>query len=158
MLGRWGLGSRNRSDPDVPPPHPCLREQASWARVGRAHYLLSSPAPPVWERPSRLSLVISPAPFYAPRTHAAWMGLWRGVTSLGAHQAPPPEWARRLPSAPFLLFSESPSRLPLLISLASGVLILSGLHAPPPMSYRFTLGFLPSAWASESPTSVRQVP
>ena len=78
-------------------------------------------------------------------------------TGLGAQQAPQPEWARRLPSAPLLLFLESPSHLPLLISLASGAWILSDLHfsSPfgPPTSYQFTLGFLLSPWGSEFSTS-----
>ena len=87
--------------------------------------------------------------------------VWGG-TGLGTQQAPWPPWARRSPSAPLLLFLESPSHLPLLISLVSGALILSGLHfsSPlgPPMSYWFTLGFLPSPWGLESPTSSRQAP
>ena len=54
------------------------------------------------------------------------------------------------------------SHLPLLISPASGARILSGLHfsslLSPPTSYRFTVGFPPSPWASGSPTSGRQAP
>ena len=58
---------------------------------------------------------------------------------------------------------KNPSRLPLLIFLASGALILSGLHFSYPLgsptSYRFTLVFLPSPWRSESSlTSSRQAP
>ena len=91
----------------------------------------------------------------------AWVGLWRGDTSLGTQQASPPEWARLSPSAPLPLFPESPTHLPLLISLASGALILSGLYfspLSPPTSYRFTLGFLPSPWWLEPPTSGQQAP
>ena len=75
---------------------------------------------------------------------------------------PGPEWVGPSPSAPLLLFPESPSHLPLLISPASGVPILSGLHfsSPfsPPTSYRFTLGFLTSPWLSEFLTSGLQAP
>ena len=80
-----------------------------------------SPSTPLLllQGPSNLPLLISWPPSYAPRTHVAWMGLWRGGTGLGAQQAPRPEWARRLPSAPLLLLLDGPSRLPLLISLAS---------------------------------------
>ena len=117
--------------------HPPLLSCSSWM------------APPTW-----LSWSLRPSSF-VPRTHTAWMGLWKGVTSLGAQQVPQPEWARRSPSIPLPLFLESPSHLPLLISLASGVLILSGLHfsspLSPPTSYQFTSGFFPSPWASESP-------
>ena len=74
-------------------------------------------------------------------------GLGGQGTSLGVQQAPQPEWARRLPSTPLPLFPECPSRLPLLISPASGAPILSGLHfsAPlsPPTSYWFTFGVPP---------------
>ena len=72
------------------------------------------------------------------------------------------EWAGQSPSPPLLLLLEGPSCLPLLISPASGAPILSGLHfsspLSPPTSYRFTLGFLPSPWASESPTSGGRCP
>ena len=123
-----------------------------------------SPSTPLLllQGPSNLPLLISWPPSYAPRTHVAWMGLWRGGTGLGAQQAPQPEWARQSPSAPLPLFLESPSCLPLLVSLASGVLILSGLHfsspLSPPTSYWFTLGFLSSPWVSEFPTSSQQEP
>ena len=226
-VGSWGLGSRNRRDPGVPPTpglrgqrtspgspagflgssgrgkHPLLlscssslggpllpaspdvpslpplppRTRASWRgvwRMGSAWELSrlpgpgwawqspSAPLPLLPEGPSRLPLLISRPPSCAPRTHAAQRGLWRGGTSLGAPQAPWPKWARRSPSVPLLLFLEGPSPLPLLISPASGVPILSGLlfSSPlsPPTSYRFTLGFLPSPWASESPTSGWQGP
>ena len=136
-------------------------QQSPWAQVGRAIALCSSPPPPRWLlHPSSPDLPsLSPIP---PRTHVAWMGLWRWGTGLGAQQAPLPAWARRLPSDPLSVFLESPSILPLLISLASVPLIVSDLHfsshLSPPTSYLFTLGFLPSPWSSESPTSGRQVP
>ena len=196
-------------------------QQASWARVGRANALRSSPAPSVWKGPSRLPLLISPVSLLCPQGPTwpggdfggqgvslgaqqplcsrvgmaialrsspappgwplppaspdlpslpvmppgpSWPGWGFGEagTSLGAQQAPRPEWARRSPSAPLLLFLESPSRLPLLIYPPSGVPILSGLHfsspLSPPTSYRFTLAFLRSPWASESSTSSWQAP
>ena len=81
---------------------------------------------------------------------------------LGAQQAPPAPVGGAIALPPLPLFPESPSHLPLLISLASGALILSGLHfsspLSPPVSYQFTLGLLPSPWGSESPTSGQQVP
>ena len=96
--GGRGLGSRNRRGPGVPP-SPGLRkrgphlgaQQASWARVGGANALLSSPAPPVWEGLSCLPLLFSAwPPSCAPRTHATWRGLWRAADGLGAQQAPRP--------------------------------------------------------------------
>ena len=123
---------------------------------------LSTPLLLLPDGSSCLPLLISPASLLCPRTHAAWMGLWRGGTSLEAQQAPWPEWARQLPSTPLPLFPESSTRLPLLTSLASGSQILSALHfsspLSPPTSYWFTLVFLPSPWVSESPTSGRQAP
>ena len=110
--GGCGLGSRSRRGPGMPPTAG-LRGQGTspgssagfLGSVGGANALLSSLAPPVWE---------------------------------------------------------GPSCLPLLISLASGAPIPSGLHfsypLSPPTSYWFTLGFLPSPWASESLTSSRQAP
>ena len=137
-------------------------QQASWALVGRANALLSSPAPPVWEGPSRLPLLISWASLLCPKGPTRPGGGLRGQgTVLGAQQALQPEWARRSPSASLLLFPESPSRLPLLISPASGAPSLSGLHfspLSPPTSYLFTLEFLPSPWVSEFSTSGRQAP
>ena len=131
--------------------------------MGGANALLSSPAPPVWEGPSRLTLLISLASLLCPHGPTQPGGGFGGQgTSLGAQQPPWPEWARRSPSSPLLLFPEGPSHLPPLISPASGALILSGLHfsspLSPPVSYRFTLGFLPSPRVSESPTSSLQVP
>ena len=66
-------------------------QQASWAQVGGANTLLSSPAPPagVWERPSLLPLLITPASSYARRTHVAWMGFWSGEKQLGSSAGSP---------------------------------------------------------------------
>ena len=166
--GRWGLVSRNRRGPAVLPT-PGLRGQGT-SPGSPASFLGSSgqgKRPPILSRSSQMAppacLSWSPwPPSFAPRNHEAWMGLWRGDTGLGAQQAPQPKWAGQSPSAPLSLFPESPSCLPLLISPASRALILSGLHFSypfsPPVSYQFILGFLPSPWASESPTSSRQAP
>ena len=85
-----------------------------------------------------------------------------GGHHLGAQHVTVPEWVGQTPSPPLLLLLESPSCLPLLISPATGVLILSGLHfsspLSPPTSYQFTWGFLPSLWVPGSPTSGWQVP
>ena len=69
-----------------------------------------------------------------PSTHAAWRGLCRGHTGLGAQQAPWPKWTRQSPSVPLPLLPEGPSRLPLLTSPASGLPILSGLYFSSPLS------------------------
>ena len=168
-MGGWGLGSRNRRGPGVPPT-PGLRGQGT-SPGSPAGFLGSSGQ---GNRPLRLSRSSQ----MAPPTYLSWSpqasllcpqgpmwpggGFGGGGTSLGAQQAPQPQWARWSPSAPLPLLPESSSHLPLLISPASGAPFLSGLHfsSPfsPPTSYQFTLGFLPSPWASESPTSGRQAP
>ena len=93
------LGSRNRRGPGVPP-NPGLRgqgtspgsQQTSWARVGRANTLLSSPAPPVWEGPFCLPLLISPASLLCPQEPMQpGRGFGGQGIGLGAQQAP---WAR----------------------------------------------------------------
>ena len=107
--GGWGLGSRNRRGPDVSPtlvsegggPH-LGAQQASWARVGGANALHSSPAPPVPQGPSHLPLLFSPwTPSYAPRTSVAGVGGGPGEqgTGLGAQQPPQPEWVGQSPSS-----------------------------------------------------------
>ena len=135
-------------------------QQASWARVGGAVPLHSSATPPGWLLPPSTPDLPGLLPMPPGPTWPGW-GFAEGIC-LGAQQAPRPQWARRSPSAPLLFFQESPSRLPLLITLASGAPILSGLHfssmLSPPTSYRFTLGFLPSPWVSESLTSDQQAP
>ena len=91
-------------------------QQAAWGPSGWGSrpLLLSCPS---WMAPPACHSSSPQLPSYAPRTHMAWLGLWRRGTGLRAQQAPRPKWARRSPSAPLLLFPESPSRLPLLISL-----------------------------------------
>ena len=129
--------------------------------MGGEKALLSSPAPPVWEAPSHLPLPISLVSLLCPQDP-------HGLD--GALECRALAWELSRLCGPsgqgnclLLLFhsSQSPSHLPLLISLASGAPILSGLHfsspLSPPMSYRFTLGFLPSPWAPESCTSSQQV-
>ena len=115
-------------------PHPRSRggrgshlgaQQASWARMGRANSLLSSPAPLVLEGPSCLPLPFSPQPpSYALRTNVAGGGEGLGGqgTGLGAYLAGSPGssgWGNCPPSS-----SPTPPGgplrcLPLLISLAS---------------------------------------
>ena len=84
---------------------------------------------------------------------------WRGL-AWELSRLPMPKWAGQLTSAPLPLLPEGASHLPLLISLASGVLMLSGLHFSSPFgprtSYLFTLGFLLSPWGSEPSTSGQQ--
>ena len=109
----------------------------------------SAPLPLLPEGPSRLPLLISRASFLCPQDpHGLEGALDGGVTGLGVQQAPRPEWARRSPSTPLSVFPESPSHLPLLISLASVAPILSGLYfsspLSPPTTYWFSLGYLPS--------------
>ena len=127
-------------------------QQAPSARVGGAITLHSSPAPPGRPLPPA-SPDFSGLPSMPPRTQTAWRGVWRAGNWTGSSAGSPmPEWVGQSPSAPLPLFPESPSRLPFLIFPASGAPILSGLHFSshlcPPMTYRFTLGFLPSPWAS----------
>ena len=149
--GGWGLSSKNRRGPGVPltpglsgrGPH-LGAQQASWARVGGANALFSSPAPPVWEGPSHLPLLISPRlPPMPPGPMRPRCGFGWGGTSLGAQQTPWPEQASQLPSAPLPLFPQSPSCLPFLISLTSGAPILSGLHffSPPQSPYILLVHF-----------------
>ena len=164
----WGLGSRNRRGPGVPPT-PGLRGrgpqlgslQASWAGVGGAIALHSSPAPPGGPLPPA-SPILPLASFLCPQGP---MRPGRGLEVRGSawelSRLLMQEWARRSLSAPLPFLPEGPSRLPLLISLASGALILSCLHfsslLSPPTSYQFTSGFLLSPWVSESPASGREM-
>ena len=80
----------------------------------------SAPLLLLWQDPSRLPLLISLFSLLCPQDPHSLDGALEGRTSLGAQQAPWPKWARRLPSAPLLLFPESPSHLPLLISWPQG--------------------------------------
>ena len=148
--------------------------QPGWGMEGRGSaWVLNRLPGPEWagQTPSTPLLLLPqpPAPLDLPSlppmppepTWPGWGFGW-GRTGLGAHQPPQPQWARRSPSTPLLVFPESPSHLPLLISPASGAPTLSGLHFSsllgPPASYQFTLGLLPSPWGLESPTSGRQAP
>ena len=145
-------------------------QQASWARMGGANALLSSPAPPVLGLGGPLppaSPDLPGLPTMLPRPMRREAG-GEGEALEGRGLAwefsrlPMPKWEGQSPSAPLPLLPEGPSRLPLLISLASGAPILSGLHfsSPlgPPTSYWFTLGFLLFPWGSESHISGRQAP
>ena len=121
----------------------------------------SSPAP--LRRPLPLaSPDLSSLPPMPPRTYAAWRGFRGGVPAWELSRLPGSECAGQSPSAPLPLLLESPSHVPLLISPASGSLILSGLHfsfpLSPLMSYQFTWAFLLSPWASGSSTSGQQAP
>ena len=128
--------------------------------MGGAIALLSSPAPPRCPLPP--ASPDPPASLLRPQDPGGLDGAVERGKQLGSSAGSPAEWARRSPSSPLLLLLESPSHLPLLISPASGAPILSGLHfsSPlgPPTFYRFTLGFLPSPWGSECPSSCRQAP
>ena len=155
------------------PPTPGLRGQGTSpgspagflgsSRQGKP--LLSFPAPLVWGLGGPLppaSPDLPGLPPMPPRIHAAWRGIWRAGDRPGNSAGSP----GRVGGANALCFSpllpEGPSHLHLLISPSSGASILSGLHfsspLSPPRSYRFTWGFLPSSWASGSPTSGRQAP
>ena len=100
--------------------------------MGGANALLSSPAPLVWKGPSHLPLLITPASLLCPLDQCGGGRLRGQGTGLGAQQFPWPEWTRQLPSAPLLLFPESPSCLPLLISPASGHQSCLASTPPPP--------------------------
>ena len=167
--GGWGLGSRNRRGPGVPPT-PGLRGEGTSpgspagflgsSAQGRHPPLLSSPAPPVGS--AHLLLLTSQVSLLCPQGPT-----WPGGALEGRGSAwelsslPVPQWAEQMLSAPLPFLLDGPSCLPLLISPALGVPILSGLYfsssLSPPTTYWFTLGCLPSPWASKFPTSSRQV-
>ena len=116
----------------------------------------SAPFPLLLDGPSHLSLLISLASLLCPQDSCGLDGaLDGGEVAWELSRLPRPEWARPSPSALLLLLQEGPSHLPLLISLASGTLILSGFHFSsllgPPTSYRFTLGFLPALPLGDPP-------
>ena len=97
--GGWGLGSRNRRGPVVPP-HPWSQraEDLTWepSWLPMPHWAGQMPAAPLLlpEGTSRLPLLFSPRPpSFAPRTNAAGGGGGGGGLggqgiSLGAQQAP----------------------------------------------------------------------
>ena len=167
LWGGWGLGSTEQKRPRRAS-HPCLRgqephlgaQQASWFQVGETNALCSSTAPPGGPlppaSPDLLTSLLCPQD-QCGRGGGALEG--RGP-AWEPSRLPRPEWLGQSP--PLLLLLEGLSHLPLLISPASGSLILSGLHFSSPLStptsYQFTWGFLLSPWASGSPTSSQQVP
>ena len=132
----WGLGSRNRRCPGVPPT-PSLRGQGTspgspggflgLSEQSKCLPLLSSPALLVWEGHSCLPLLISPASLLCPQDPRSLEGTLE-CRGPAWELSRLPEWVTQSPSTPLLLLPESSSRLPLLISLASGAPILSSLH------------------------------
>ena len=97
-------------------------QQASWARVGRANALCSSPAR-LWLIPDGsfcLPLLFSPASLLCPQG-PTWPGgvLEDKGSAWELSRLPGPKWVGQLPSAPLPLLPEDPSCLPLLISLTS---------------------------------------
>ena len=111
---------------------------------------LSAPLPLLPEGLSRLPLLNSPQPpSYAPRPGGRVALEGRGP-GWELSRLPGPEWVGQMPSIPLPLLPDISSHLPLLISLASGAPILSGLQFSPqlcpPTSYWFTWGFLPFPW------------
>ena len=113
-------------------------QQPPRAPVGRAIPLCFSSAPPGWPLPPATPDLPGLPPMPPGPTWRGWGFGWGG-SGLGAEQPPLPEQARQSPSAPLPLFPESPSHLPLLISLASGALILSGLHFSSPTQSPYVL-------------------
>ena len=171
--GLWGVGLRLKEQKGPRrAPHPWSQREGdlTWepSRLPGLEWAGQTPSSPLlllWSRrapPACLSWSPWP-PSYAPKDPCGLEGALEGRGSAWElSRLPGPEWVGQSPSAPLLLFPESPSHLPLLISPASGVPILSGLHfsspLSPPASCWFTMGFLPSPWVSESPTSGPQAP
>ena len=124
----------------APPPLVAEGRDLTWepSRLPGLQWVGQTPSAPLFpEGPSHLPLLFSPRPpSYAPRTSVArGMGGHGGQgTSLGTQQAPQPKWAGQSPSASLLPLLEGPSRLPFLISPASGAPILSDLHFSSPLS------------------------
>ena len=81
----------------------------------------STPFPLLLEGPSHLPLLVSPASLLCLQgpTQGGRRVLGRQGASLGAHQAPWPEWVGQSSSTSLQLLPEDPFHLPLLISLAS---------------------------------------
>ena len=95
--GGWGLGSRNRRGPGMPPPAPPSQRagDVTWdpSRLPGLQWVGQMPSSPLLllrsGRAPPACLSWSPwPPSYAPRTHVAWRGLGRQGISLGARQAP----------------------------------------------------------------------
>ena len=97
----------------------------------------SSPLPLLLNGPSRLPLQISWPSTYAPRTHVAWRGLWRGVTDLGAQQAPQARVGQviTLRSSPALPRESLPPASPDLPSHRDTNLVWPPLLLPPQSPY-----------------------
>ena len=163
----WGVGLRlkeQKGSRRVPHPWSQRVGDLSWEPnrlpgfewVGRLPFG-SGKAPPA-------CLSLSPwPPSCAPKDPHSLEGALEGRgPAWELSRLPGPQWAGQSPSAPLPVLPDDSSHLPLLIFPALGALILSGLQfsspLSPPTSYQFTLGFLPSPWASESPTSSWQVP
>ena len=135
--GGWDLGSRNRRGPGCPPP----RSQRAWdltwepSRLPGLKWAGQSPSTPLLlllQGPSCLPLLISLASLLCPQGPTQPGGGLEGrgpAWELG--RLPMPKWVGLTPSAPLLLLPQGPSHLPLLISPASGALILPGLHLRP---------------------------
>ena len=96
VCGGWGLDSRNGRGPGVPPT-PGLRGRRTspgspagfLGSSGWGKALFSSPALEVWDGPSHLPLLISPASLLCPQDPRSLDGaLWRRGAGLGAQQAP----------------------------------------------------------------------
>ena len=98
-VGGWGLGSRNRRGPGVPP-HPW--SQRAWdfiwepSRLPGLEWVGQMPSSPVlllhsgvWEGPSHLPLLISSVSLLCPPDQCSWRGGLGGQgTGLGAQQVP----------------------------------------------------------------------
>ena len=133
--------------------HPHLgAQQASWAQVGRANALHSSPAPPVPEVPSHLPLLVFAASLLSPQDQPSLEGTSGGVgPGPRAGQTSLADWAGETlgllptdlsPQGSLQVWEPLPP-----LSHPSGAPVLSGLHLSSPLSpvtsYRFTWGVLP---------------
>ena len=150
----WGLGGPlPPASPDLPglppvPPGP-MQLEGEWgslegrgpawelSRLPMPKWVGQSPSasPPLLPKgPYRLPLLISLASLLCPQGPTQPGGaLEVGGSAWELSRLPVPEWTGQSPSAPLPLFLESPSHLPLLISLASWAQILSGLHFSSPL-------------------------
>ena len=127
-------------------PHPWSQRAAdlTWepSRLPGLKWVGQTPSspPPVWEGPSHLPLLISSASLLYLQGPTWPGGDFEGrALAWELIRLPRSEWAGQLPSTPLPLFPESPSRLPLLISLASGAPILSDLHFSSRLSPHYVL-------------------
>ena len=159
-MGEWGLGPSLREWGTSPGSPAGFLGSSGRGKCPRLLSCFSG-----LEGPSCLPLLISPTSLLCPQDQCG-----RGdVEALGGRgpawelsRLPRPEWVGQSPLASVLLLPEGPSHLPLLISPASGVPILSGLYffspLSPPTYYWFTWGFLPSPRVSGPLASRRQAP